>query len=885
MPNAPESLIAALAAAYRVEDELGVGGMATVYRAHDLKHDRDVAIKVLHPELGAALGADRFLSEIRTTAKLQHPHILPLLDSGSVTDERGHAEWLYYVMPLVTGETLRTRLERERQLPIADCVRIAREVASALDYAHRQGVVHRYIKPENILLHDGSALVADFGIALAVQSAGGQRMTQTGLSLGTPQYMSPEQAMGERSVDARSDVYSLGAVTYEMLTGEPPFSGATVQAIVAKVLTERPVAVSTTRETVSEGVERAVLTALAKLPADRFSTAAEFATALGDQSLTGMPHGAPVGQSRRRARLLDPVVLVLGVLTLGLAATALVQARRPVPEPFPFRMELTTGDVTVTGEAVIAPDGNSVAYIGSSKACPTFCLFFQRLDQLEPRLLAGTERAANPSFSPDGKWIAIVTNRSKLKKVPVDGGEAATLATVHEWNAIGWTSTNELVLGSGISEGRLGLLRVSTAGGDPVQLTKVDTVRGDHSHQAPTVLPDGRTVVFTILKGPIERAELALTSIDDGKVYPLGILGTHAIGMVDGRLLYGRADGVLMAMPLDVRGRRASGAAVPVLDSIGHGGFSAESRGARVNNGGGLVFIRGSRASRLLWVDRAGRATPALSDTRDFTSLRISPNGRQAAMTIRTGGALDIWITDFGGALTRLTTAPGARTPAWSADGRKIYFVSTEGGRPEIWSQPADGSGPAVKIKTPSRNAWNIDVAPDGHTAVFNSLDERSWNVFTLALDSAATEQPFAASPGALETNARFSPDGHSILYTSDESGRQEIYVRPFGDSGSRVQISTGGSNRAVWARDGRTIYYREGDAMMAAALARDPALRVVSRTLLFNRPFGQGFEVALDGSRFLMPEPAEERGAGMKLVVVPNWKTELRRKAGGERP
>src|SRR5512141_2398470 len=216
--------------------------MATVYLAHDLRHDRDVAIKVLHPDLGAALGADRFLAEIRTTARLQHPHILPLLDSGATGGAGGDSGGglLYYVMPLVTGETLRARLERERQLPMADAVRLAREVASALDYAHRHGVIHRDIKPENILLHDGSALVADFGIALAVQQAGGQRMTQTGLSLGTPQYMSPEQATGERQIDARADVYALGAVTYEMLAGEPPFSGPTVQAIVARVLTEEP---------------------------------------------------------------------------------------------------------------------------------------------------------------------------------------------------------------------------------------------------------------------------------------------------------------------------------------------------------------------------------------------------------------------------------------------------------------------------------------------------------------------------------------------------------------------------------------------------------------------------------------------------------------------
>ena len=269
-----EQLRAALFSRYVVERELAAGGMAKVYIAHDVKHDRDVAIKLLNPELSQSLGGDRFLSEIRTTARLQHPHILPLLDSDSADG------LLYYVMPLVTGETLRARLTREKQLPIDDALLIAREVSDALAYAHAHGVVHRDIKPENILLQDGHALVADFGIALALESAGGQRLTQTGISLGTPYYMSPEQGMGERVVDARSDIYSLGVVTYEMLTGQPPFTGATVQSIIGQVLTEKPAPPSAVRDTITPGVEHAVLKALAKLPADRWPTAGKFAEAL-----------------------------------------------------------------------------------------------------------------------------------------------------------------------------------------------------------------------------------------------------------------------------------------------------------------------------------------------------------------------------------------------------------------------------------------------------------------------------------------------------------------------------------------------------------------------------------------------------------------------------
>src|SRR5688500_932767 len=355
-----------LADRYEVQSELGAGGMATVYRAVDLRHQRDVAIKVLHPELGAALGGERFLSEIRTTARLQHPHILPLLDSGEADG------LLYYVMPLVTGETLRTRLVRTRQLPVEEAVQIAREVADALGYAHGLGVVHRDIKPENILLQGGHALVADFGIALAVQSAGGARMTQTGLSLGTPQYMSPEQAMGERSIDARSDIYALAAVTYEMLTGEPPFTGPSVQAIVARLVTEEPRGIVVQRKSVPEHVESAVLCALQKLPADRFATARAFADALANA-------GYGLARPARSARPVRPTPLL--PIAVGVAVIALILAAlgwlRPRPAPVPSRQRVTLwqhafaqflapGVDRNSNQAAIAPDGSSIVFSDSA---------------------------------------------------------------------------------------------------------------------------------------------------------------------------------------------------------------------------------------------------------------------------------------------------------------------------------------------------------------------------------------------------------------------------------------------------------------------------------------------------------------------------------------
>ncbi len=352
-------LSAALSDRYRLDRELGQGGMATVYLAHDIKHERDVAIKVLHPDLGAALGGERFLSEIRTTARLQHPHILPLLDSGEADG------LLYYVMPLVTGETLRARLEREKQLPIEDALLIAREVADALGYAHGLGVIHRDIKPENILLQNGHAVVADFGIALAVQSAGGQRMTQTGLSLGTPQYMSPEQAMGERAIDARSDVYALAAVTYEMLAGDPPFTGSTVQAVVAKVISADPERLTLTRKTIPLAIERAVLTGLAKLPADRHASAAVFAAALRDAAPDTM------GSERTGGLAIGVPVVTRGTPWRAAAAgaalgMALMAAVWPRGASRAADASFARTQVTFTGRAALpamSPDGDVLAYV------------------------------------------------------------------------------------------------------------------------------------------------------------------------------------------------------------------------------------------------------------------------------------------------------------------------------------------------------------------------------------------------------------------------------------------------------------------------------------------------------------------------------------------
>ncbi|MFI5210232.1 MAG: serine/threonine-protein kinase, partial [Gemmatimonadales bacterium] len=332
-----ESLQHALSDRYQIERELGAGGMATVYLAHDLKHDREVAVKVLKPDLAAVLGTERFLSEIKTTAALQHPNILPLFDSGRTGGQADGRtdDFLFYVMPYVEGESLRDRLDRDKQLSIAEAVRIATEIASALDYAHHHKVIHRDIKPENILLHDGRAVVADFGIALAVQEAGGARLTETGIAVGTPYYMSPEQSMAERDIDGRTDIYALGCVLYEMLAGEPPYTGPTAQAVIAKRINHPVPSVRTLRETVPESVDRALTSALAKSPADRFATAAAFAAALegggqADRRTEGQRRDKP--WSARPTVRLTALLAALATVLVVAGTWFVVRARRPAFE-------------------------------------------------------------------------------------------------------------------------------------------------------------------------------------------------------------------------------------------------------------------------------------------------------------------------------------------------------------------------------------------------------------------------------------------------------------------------------------------------------------------------------------------------------------------------
>jgi len=881
MPDTVQRLSAALADRYRVDRELGQGGMATVYLAHDIKHERDVAIKVLHPDLGAALGGERFLSEIRTTARLQHPHILPLLDSGEADG------LLYYVMPLVTGETLRARLERERQLPITDAVRIAREVASALDYAHRQNVIHRDIKPENILLHDGSAIVADFGIALAVQSAGGQRMTQTGLSLGTPQYMSPEQAMGERTIDARSDVYALGAVLYEMLTGDAPFTGGSVQAIVAKVLSERPTALHTLRDTVPAHVEQAVFSALAKLPADRYASAAEFATALHAEG-TGTSARRLAGDEARGAQQVRGLRIALGTATAlaVVAATAAVWGwRRPVAQSGESiaQFELTAPPGLAHDlsqdfyQLAISPDGRLLTF--AVKTATGSALAVRPLNQLEARVLpAAVGLVLDPAFSPDGKWIAFDDGKGSLKKVMVDGTSLTTICALVDGSGVSWLSDREVIFtAAGVTS------RVAADGGAPVRAARPDRAHNDVSQSGPVAVGDGRHVMVSSTINNSAFGRVALIDLQDSTttVFP-SLSAARVLGVLEGAVVYVQPDGALMAAPINLSSRTV-GTPVQLADSI----LVVRSNvAAALTAAGTLLSVRGGATRELVRVNQAGVASRLLDAERSYAHPRLSPDGSRLAYELADQQGTDIWVADLASQTVERVTRDGkSDRPEWSPDGRRLLFSSGRVLPHSLWEQPADGSGTAVKLLDGTGVGIREGVyTPDGRSIVYR-VDAQAANrdILRLPLDGNRTPVPLIVGPTD-DKLPRVSPDGFWLAYVSNETGREEVYVRSLAPGSGRVAVSSSGGGEPLWSRDGQRLLYREGSKLMAADIGITPRLSVGARRVLFDGPFETdafhpNYDLFPDGSGFVMVRTNDE---SRRLVVELNWVATLRRRLGG---
>ena len=876
MTEQTDRLNTALAGRYRIERELGAGGMATVYLCDDLKHDRKVALKLLKPELAAVLGADRFIQEIKTTAALQHPHILPLFDSGTADG------FLFYVMPWIQGETLREKLNRESQLGVDEAVRIARDAADALDYAHRHGVIHRDIKPENILLHDGRPMVADFGIALAVSAAAGGRMTETGLSLGTPHYMSPEQATAEKEITARSDVYSLGSVLYEMLTGNPPFTGAVAQQIIMKIITEPAEAVTKLRKSVPSNVAAAVAKSLEKLPADRFESAKAFADALGNPAFTTMDATGANAAARTARGVSAPVFLATATVALVLLAVVVADRLRPAAPVLHARLTFALGDSTplLIDERglnlALSLDGSHFAWVSGAT---TPRIYLRALDGLAPQPLTGTENATGLQFSPDGRWLAFIVG-SRLKKVSLSGGPAVDVAD--DARQFSWGDADVLLLARGLTNG--GLWRMSAAGGTPERITKPDVAAGESNHHWPHLLPGAKAALFAIRTTVADFDSLAVVTLADGHVTRLGILGTNPRYVAPGYLLFGRTDGTVTAAPFDAKTLRVGQPLVPVLENVpvirgnkvGQGGATAIA----VALNGTLVYAQGRTDGQLVTADRQGRVTPMAPVTRLYADLRYAPDGKRLALAIfeSAGRTSDIWIRNIAeGTLTRFTNDGRSDRPSWTTDGRRLAWRSrSDSATYHIKWAPADGSG-AGEVLIP--NAWSVVFAPsDKHAYVTFVRPVTGGDIDDVALDSTHRSTPFARTE-ATEHGQKVSPDGAWVAYVSSQSGRNEVYVRAAAGETGLHQISTDGGSEPVWAPNGRELYYRGDQKFLAAQIATRPAFSVVRRDTLFTDAFVTGvnyaaYDVSPDGKTFVLVRPAAQV---QHPIIVFGWLDELR--------
>ncbi|HEV8365331.1 MAG TPA: protein kinase [Gemmatimonadaceae bacterium] len=896
MTDVVTALGAGLADRYRIERELGQGGMATVYLAHDLKHDRDVAIKVLHPELGAALGGERFLSEIRTTAKLQHPHILPLLDSGAAEG------LLYYVMPYVTGDTLRDRLVREKQLPIEDAVRIAREVADALGAAHVHGIIHRDIKPENILLQGGHAVVADFGIALAVEHAGGQRMTQTGLSLGTPQYMSPEQAMGDKSIDARSDIYALGAVTYEMLAGEAPFTGPSAQAIVAKVMTEAPVPPTRRRGTIPPHVEDAVLTALEKLPADRFATAVDFAAAL--------THGAPLSLRRGRGHTVRSAprtaLFAFGAIALMMTTVAAWSlllrspaSRRPgngptyetaivLPDSTPLAY-IGAGPLGVgTPAFAVSPDGGTLVFVGQSPG--TTHLYVRPLDASSVSVLPGTEGAYAPFFSPDGQSVGFFAGGT-VKRTNIKGGATVALAELVLPYGAAWLADGRILI---LAEEGRSLVAVPSAGGTPnaigpqplpLRVVFPEPLPGDSAVLASTI--DSHLAVVSTTSGRIEllgpRGPIPLDSVTEKTEL---FSGTNPRYVASGHLLYHSLDGAVMALPFDPISRRALGPPVPALSGVRLESIWGAGQLA-VTRDGTLIYARGEngRQNRLVWRDDRGHVdTLAAFGRGDYGYMDLSRDGTRLLVRVCTsqGTCAPHLLSLREGVQVSLradlSSSSRARSLGWW-DRERVFDYLVR--RPEAPSVQAtivySPESPARSDSLPGVRV--LDVATDS-AVLLERGDSLYVALSATDLASGDARRGFLLpEPDAWGHQLR--KGGEWIAYTarSQQAGEYVVFMARTVPPFEHWRASPRGGEEPVWNPAGDLVY-REGNRWMSVSLPNATDARPGVARFLFTGPYlnvlGRSHDIAPDGRHLLIAGPTQVTTS--TLTVVTNWVDRLPR-------
>jgi len=899
---------------YEIVSPLGAGGMGEVYRAHDPRLNREVAIKVL-PDMFAAdpERLARFQREAQMLAALNHPNIAGIHGLEESSGIR------FLVLELVPGETLAELLAARGPLAVSEALDIARQLAEGLEAAHEKGIIHRDLKPANIkLTPEGKIKVLDFGLAKAFATdASGSDMvnsptlsmaaTRAGVLLGTAAYMSPEQARG-KALDRRTDVWAFGCVIFELLTGKKTFDGETVSDAVAVILTRDP-DWSHLSPVVPHRLRELLRRCLTKDPSHRMrdmgdarieieEILAGSASGMHPAVSTGASPAAPQTFWARPVALSRAVAMTMAVSLVAALLVWLSLRQSPAAVPL-IRSTISTPPkelISAKSQPVVAisPDGQRIAFVAASLGVSQ--LFLRALDQEEATPVPGSREARGPFFSPDGQWVAFAAE-GKLKKVSVRGGNPIALCDVvsddmrgASWGEDGWIYLTPSFTG--------GVARIMENGGKLEAVTSLDAKAGERTHRWPEILPGAKALVFTngSLKAPdyYFDAQISVKSLVTGETKMLAAGGTNPHYLPSGHLLYSTASG-LIAVPFDARKLEVTGAPTTLPEQV----FGSVDTGAMhyaVSRNGDLVYMEGERpdAERaLVWVDLTGKTEVLRAPKKTYFEPALSPEGKRVAISITGPRNDDIWVLDIErNALTRLTFGPGSASgPLWTLDGKRIAYSAERNGQMGIFWKPADGSGVEEHLITAATNAIPSSFTADGKTLLYFITDPaRSGDILAFSPEGERKPKPILVTSFD-EYNADISPDGRWMAYVSNESGSEEVYVQAFPGPGGKWQISTGGGADPHWSSDGRALFFRWNSGVASVQVNLSPTFSASVPKTLFPMNLGgyrpmtsRLFSVSRDGKRILGIQ-GNERDAGYdRLRFVQGWGEELKRLAAGAR-
>jgi serine/threonine protein kinase/Tol biopolymer transport system component len=885
---------------YEIVAPIGAGGMGEVYKAKDTRLERTVAVKVLPQHLSASPEIrQRFEREAKTISQLSHSNICALYDVGNADGVE------YLVMELLEGETLSDRLAKGA-LPLEQTLRYGTQIADALDKAHRQGIVHRDLKPGNVMITKSGVKLLDFGLAKAMTAPAPQsgltslptvlgstpnNLTQEGTILGTFQYMAPEQLEG-RDADGRTDIFSFGCVLYEMATGRKAFSGATQASLISSIMKEEPAPISSVTPMTPPALDRVVRRCLAKDPEDRWQNAGDLGSELkwiaegGSQS--GIP--APVSASSRRRAPWIPAIAALVVGAAGFAAAWMLH--RPAPPQLlrasielPPKMDLDPQNTALA----LSPDGLTLVMVASG-ADGKRQIWVRRVDGFTVQPLAGTDDATCPFWSPDSKFIGFFADQ-KLKKVPATGGTVQTICDAVDGRGGSW-SVRDIIAFAPAPFG--GLSKVSAAGGSPTPLTRQD--KQGFTDRLPWFLPDGKRLLFFSGSQTSDRdktSAIDCLDVDSGKTTVVVKESSEGRYAAPGYLLFVR-EGNLMAQPFDASNAKTIGEAVPVAEHVRFtparwsGNFSVSQTGLLVFHSGGMA-----RRSQLTWFDLEGKEIGKVGDPVTIGSTAISPDVTRAAVTTLGGpGGMtaEVWLYDLvRGVSSRFVFGgQGSFFPVWSPDGRQVAYGDVGGG---IAIKSADGTSEPKLVWPAKTNTWPLSWSPDGKFIVFRLQDPKTGglDLWLLSLGEKPDARPLIATP-AEESSASISPSGAWMAYTSNESGRREVYVVPFPALGEKRQVSTAGGSFPGWLGDRQVYFVQPPDNKLVAVDVelKGASLAVGAAHQLFGgKPLPRTtvpgslatpLSVSPDGKRLLIIVPLDEESSPL-VRVVSDWVSEIKKK------